>query len=75
MLKLTLALVLGGGHRFVPLLLCLHGKQSPGTHLIIFSGFESGILESVITLHLMEGVLLGEIIMALEWEHDHELSG
>jgi len=43
--------------------------------LIIFSGFEGGILESVITLHLTEGVLLGEIIMALKWEHDHELGG
>jgi hypothetical protein len=43
--------------------------------LIGLSGFGGGILESVITLQLMEGVLLGEIIMALKWEHNHEMSG
>jgi hypothetical protein len=47
----------------------------PPVPMIRLSGFGGGILESVITLQLMEGVLLGEIIMALQWEHDHELSG
>lgn len=73
-LCLISALDLGSGHRFAYLLFCLRGKYSPGTHLIGLSGFGGGILESVITLQLMEGVLMGEIIMPLKWEHDHELS-
>jgi CRISPR/Cas system CSM-associated protein Csm5 (group 7 of RAMP superfamily) len=72
MLYLTSALDLGSGHRFACLLFCLRGKYSPYTHLI---GFGGGILESAITLQLMEGALLGEIIMALKLEHDRQLSG
>jgi len=75
MLYLTSALDLGSGHRFACLLFCLRGKYSPDTHLIGLSGFGGGILESVITLQLMEGALLGEIIMALKLEHDRQLSG